>query len=326
MSSRQQLTRHQAKPPSNERMRVLILGSSGFIGSRVASQLSRTNAEVINFDIAAPRSVVSNAESIRGNVFDLGALKEVLQNHEFNSIIDLVGLPLIDECERNPEKSRALNVNSLRNLIMAIGRESNATIVFASSAAVYGNDSAKPVQEDYQIAPVAVYGKHKMEAEEALLDAYEQSALKYVILRLFNVYGRIPPSGNDFLSILVGNSIKGKPTLLKGRNKFRDFIWIDDVANAFCSVIANNISNKVINVGTGQRTTLGEVADITSALIPGARVEVKLADDDSTGLVADTSRMKSLLGLTPRPAREGITSYVETAINEAKGMIGSRAA
>jgi UDP-glucose 4-epimerase len=287
--------------------------------------MSKVDMEVVGFDVDPPKHKFASIKYLQGDLFDSDALKRVLLNCEINSIVNLVGLPNIDECERDPDKSRVLNVDSVRSLIRAMGRDSHVTVTFASSAAVYGNHSAKSVQEDDRLAPSSVYGRHKLEAEEALRLGSELYGLRYVILRLFNVYGRIPPSGSDILSILLRNALNGKTTKLKGRNKFRDFIGVDDVAYAMCSVVSNQITNKAINVGTGHKTTLGEVSEIISSMIPGTKVEVQPSGDDWTGLVADKARMKSLLGIEPRPPKEGIAAYVTTAINEANRSVERRA-
>jgi nucleoside-diphosphate-sugar epimerase len=98
--------------------------------------------------------------------------------------------------------------------------------------------------------------------------------------------------------------------VVTGKNKYRDFIHVKDVADAFVACMSSDTNNKTINVGAGVRTTLGQLVDLIKEAFPKSKVEYKNASDDGEGLVADNHLYRKLLNLTPTDPHEALREHI----------------
>ena len=291
-------------------MSVLVFGGSGFIGSKVVECLLKNNIECLSFDIVASNIGGMNAKWIRADILEVPSIERIFFEYNIDTVIHLVGLPAIEYCEVNPHFSFLLNVVSVQNVLEAMRKTDIKKIVFASSAAVYGYHSKGSVKETDLTNPTTIYGYHKLIAEQ-LIKSYNQSyGLNYVTLRLFNVYGGNPDIGKDVISTFIRRSARGLPIVIKGPNKYRDFIHINDVINTFVKVAIEDVSNVTINIGTGKMTTLFEVANIVKKYFPKVEVKYEVPPDDGTGIVADITLAKEKLSFTPIDPQKGIDEYI----------------
>jgi UDP-glucose 4-epimerase len=296
---------------------VLVIGGSGFIGSKVVEYLVKNNVDVLSCDIVALNPIVQNLKLklIRADILELSSIERIFFEYDIDTVIHLVGLPAIDYCEKNPHFSLLLNALSVHNTLEAMRKTDVKKIVFASSAAVYGYHSKVPVKETVPANPTTVYGYHKLIAEH-LIKSYNQSyGLNYVTLRLFNVYGGDPEIGKDVISIFIRRAIKGMPIVVRGPSKYRDFVHVNDVVNAIMKVALTEISNVTINIGTGKMTTLQEIANMVKRCFPKVEIKYEAAPDDGTGLIADIALAKEILGFSPVDPQRGIYEHIASYAN-----------
>jgi len=168
----------------------------------------------------------------------------------------------------------------------------------------------KTVSERKVPSPNAIYGFHKFVSEE-LIKAYSVSyGIDFTILRLFNVYGQDPQVGKDVISIFLRQAKKGEQLIVKGKNKYRDFIHVNDTVKAFAGSLSAQTSSRVINVGTGEKMALGELVEILKEVFPKIKVKYQHAADDGTGLIANNELCRKLLHLTPTGPRNGIKEHI----------------
>jgi UDP-glucose 4-epimerase len=287
----------------------MIVGGSGFIGSEVTKTLIKNGINTIVCDLIQP-SIVYGGKWIRADILELTSIERILFEYGVDTIIHLVGLPAIEYCEKNPHFSFLLNVVSVQHTLEAMRKGDVKKIIFASSAAVYGLQADKPLRETEITTPKSMYGYHKLIAEEAIRSYNYSYGIDYVILRLFNVYGGDPYSGKDVISIFIRRAISNEPLVVKGPRKFRDFVHVNDVAKAFLASSKEEIRNEIINIGTGEKTTLGDVAKYINEYFSNAKVIEEQTADDGTGLYADISKARSVLKFEPIRPREGIRSHV----------------
>jgi UDP-glucose 4-epimerase len=295
---------------------TLVIGGSGFIGSVVVKVLSDDNIETICYDLVHTNSVAAKNNWIRADILELQSIERIFFEYNIDSIVHLVGLPAIDYCERNPHFSFLLNVMSVQNALEAMRMADIPKIVFASSATVYGSHYDKPLKESDQTNPGTLYGHHKLIAEEAIKSYQETYGIKSVILRLFNVYGGSPKIGKDVISLFMTRAIRGEPLIVRGPDKFRDFVHINDVAKAFAQAVAsNNANNLILNIGTGSKTTLKEVASMVNQHFPFTKVVEEACPDNATGLYADMEVTMKVLALNLRQPEAGINDHVRKFCN-----------
>jgi len=293
-------------------MTVLVIGGSGFIGSTVVKSLAAKNIEAVCYDLIHTDSNGDKNNWIRADILELQSIERIFFEYNIDSIIHLVGLPAVDQCAKNPHFSFLLNVMSVQHALEAMRMADIPKIVFASSASVYGTTSGKQIVESDVPKPTTVYGWHKLLAENAIRTYSDAYGIKSVILRLFNVYGGNPKLGKEVISIFINRALKNEPLLVKGPEKFRDFIHMEDVAEVFTKALTSPAAdNMTVNIGTGKKTTLKQVASIVNAYFPTSKTIVEPAQDDGTGLFANSDVARKLLDFSPRDPLRGIDAHVK---------------
>jgi len=173
--------------------------------------------------------------------------------------------------------------------------------IYASSMSVYGNVPDNPISEEFVASPLSCYGVGKL-AAEGYLRVFSKH-LPFVAMRMFNVYGPGQDMTNlrqGMVSIFLAQALKNKQILVKGgTSRFRDFIYIDDVVEAWYRASTYRLfDNIVLNLGTGQRTTVGEILAMICALVPGTTYTVEgSTPGDQSGIYADVQRLSDTLGM-----------------------------
>ena len=300
-------------------MAVLVIGGSGFIGSVVVQALGQKGVEPVSYDLIHTEAAGPQKNWIRADILELNSVERVFFDYDIDTIVHLVGLPEISYCQKNPHFSFLLNVSSVQNSLEAMRMADIKKIVFASSATVYGNSSHKQLAEGDETKPTTVYGWHKLIAEDAIRAYSDAYGIKSTILRLFNVYGGNPRLGKEIISIFIKRALLNQPLTVIGAEKFRDFVHIEDVADAVTRAVSNEHPGSITyNIGSGTKTTLKQVASIVNSFFPRNKVMVENAADDGTGLVANVKAAKDGLGFVARPPRVGISDHVKKYSREAK--------
>jgi len=156
----------------------------------------------------------------------------------------------------------AVNVKGIQN-ILDIAKQFDLKVVFASSAAVYGDAKKIPIKEDTERNPLNPYGQTKLNGEY-LCEKYSQMGTRITVLRFFNVYGKGQnPAYAGVISKFLENVSNGKPPIIYGDGtQARDFVFVDDVADANLLAMKSNLSGKFINVGTEIKTSIKELAEM----------------------------------------------------------------
>jgi UDP-glucose 4-epimerase len=246
---------------------VAITGASGYIGSALSKKLTSYPVKIIRIS----RKKLVPIHGVDDWVMDLTCLSswnKVVNNVDI--IFHLSSNTSIYEAEKNPKNSLDSNLLPIIQLISASKHFANVPkVIFASTATVYGLKTEFPVKESDKTNPLTVYDKHKLLAEEKLIEASNINILNTVILRLANVYG---PSVNEskagdrgVLSKVTRMKFEGKNLILYGDGlSIRDYVYIDDVVDAFihASIIKN--TPLIYNVASGHGTSIKEVFNLIS--------------------------------------------------------------
>jgi UDP-glucose 4-epimerase len=290
-------------------MTVLVAGGSGFIGSYIVKKLNENGISVTILD---QKELNNNYGSfVKADINDLDVLSKVMTNNNLTAVVHLVGFPNVGDCEKDPLMSFKLNTLSTQNVVEAMRKTDVEKIVFASSASVYGYYVKGKVDEKAMPRPDTMYGLHKLFSEQIIKSYGVKYGIKYVILRLFNVYGGDPTSRSDVVSLFIKQVLNRRPLVLMGAKKFRDFIHVEDVAQAFLMSCDTKIENKVLNIGSGIKTTLERLANIFKNVVPDVQIIKKDAPDDGTGIFADITLARRLLAFNPRNPIEGLRKHIQ---------------
>ncbi len=263
-------------------MAVLVTGGAGYIGSHTVVELIKAQREVIiidNFSNSKPE-VLNRIEKITGkrpklyvcDLLDLEAARKVFAENDIDSVIHFAGLKAVGESVAQPLRYYSHNFGANFNLISAMKEYGVGTIVFSSSATVYGSPESVPIREDFPLSTTNPYGETKLVGERMLRDICNAGELKSVsILRYFNpigahesgLIGEDPKGIPNNLLPYISQTVIGK---LEKLNVFgddypthdgtgvRDYIHVVDLARAHLKALDRATSvtgTEYYNIGTG---------------------------------------------------------------------------
>lgn len=282
---------------SNDK-KVLIAGASGFIGQSLVKKFKNEGHEVCIYDLEAP--VVASGKYIKGDVFDFEKLKNVVKEHDV--IIHLVGLADAGIAQKEPAKSFKLNVMSLQNVLEACRLYGSKKLIFPSSAAIYGITEDLPIKEIHLPNPRLIYSWHKHICENLIQAYHDNFGLEYVILRLFNVYGK---GNKGVIQIFLEKAAEGETIESFGPFQYRDFVYAGDADEAFYkSAIYEKAKNKIINIGSGKGTQIREILDLVCEIYPSAKWVYKKREFPMYDSIADITLARILLDYQPSASKE----------------------
>ena len=242
---------------------IVVTGGAGFIGSHIAWELVKDNDVVVidNLYTGKEENVPPGAKLVKADIRDYNAIAELISNADY--VFHEAAQVSVVESIRDPVFTEEVNVMGTLNIIRAL-LEGHGKLIFASSAAVYGDNPNLPLKETERPRPLSPYGVTKATVEEYLRVYHELYGLPVVALRYFNVFG--PRQGfNQYagvISIFINRALAGEPFVIFGDGKqTRDFIYVKDVVKANILAAESRRSNgKVFNVATGRQTTILELA------------------------------------------------------------------
>ena len=228
-----------------ENKKILILGSSGFLGSHLVKFLLKNN-EVIQFDMNPPIPKITGSEFIKGSILDktlvTSAMKDVDIVYHFAAMTD------IDIVNDNPAQAIEVNIAGTSNVLEACVQEKIERFIFSSSVYVYSEFGG-------------VYKSTKQACELLIEDYNEMHDLGYTILQLGSVYGPGAKQTN-LISRLINEALSLKEIHHYGTGEeVRQYIYVKDVVQAAATSIDNNYKNKKIILLGNERIIISELMD-----------------------------------------------------------------
>lgn len=302
--------------------KFLVTGAAGFIGSWISRRLIEGGARVWTIDNLSTGFVENlhpEIKFIRGGCEEEKSIAQ-LKGQQFDAIFHIAGQSSGEISFDNPVYDLRANTESTLRLIDYGLKTGSTRFIYASTMSVYGAVPEEAISEEYTLRPVSFYGVGKI-ASENYMRLYEPKGLKPTALRFFTVYG---PNQNlenlrqGMVSIFLAQLLFADKIVVKGpADRYRDFIYIDDIVNACIGAMENDQAiGKVYNVGTGTRTTVGELID-KLVQISGVRKDIVFqgrTEGDIKGIYADISLITKDLGYKPRTSLEvGLRKIIDWA-------------
>ena len=274
------------------RGKLLVTGGAGFIGSHTVVELLQAGYEVVIYDnLSNSSSLVFERVSqitkipvtfIEGDIRDVSGLDEVFTHHDFEAVLHFAGLKAVSESVQEPIRYYNNNVFGTLQLLEVMTNHDVKTMIFSSSATVYGSDGVVPFREDMCVsAPSNPYGMSKLMIENILSDIQKaDNSWQIICLRYFNPVGAHPsgligedPSGvpNNLMPFLTQTAL-GRRDMLRifgddyptpDGSAIRDFIHVVDLAEAHVAALqkcqGGGCSFHIVNVGTGKGYSVFQV-------------------------------------------------------------------
>jgi UDP-glucose 4-epimerase len=314
---------------------IIITGARGYIGSALAASLADqghmlrlVSRSVVNPNRdEAPTKIECIAVDLRDQENWLALLKKA------DAIIHLSSRTDLHAAEADPKEDRRLNVEPVQALVRAArGLQRPLPVVFASTVTIAGDAPQHPVNEQTPERLCTVYDRHKLECEQLLRSATRDGLLHACSLRLANVYGYgsgvlSTNSNRGILNEAMHRACRGEALTLYGKGAYiRDFIFIDDVVDAFCRALANStVRGGHYVIASGRGYSLAEAFGLVAqeALDSmGQAVEIKHVPEppdlhpiQRRNFIGDSSLFQKLTGWRPRvDLQTGIRDYFRQRI------------
>jgi UDP-glucose 4-epimerase len=290
--------------------KVFVTGGAGFIGYHLTKKLATLTDNLTIYDNLSSGTLdnvkdVPKAKFVKGDILDL---KTLCSQEKADLIYHLAAQVVVGYSMENPLVDFETNAKGTL-CVLEKARKDDAKVVFASSAAVYGNPTVFPTPESYGFHPFSCYGLSKVVGEEYCQMYREQYGLDIVITRFANVYGlRCHGVIHDFLDKLAKNP--NKLEIMGTGQQCRDFVHVSDVVEALVTVGSEDfVKGEVYNLGLGKTTSILELANLILTILNLQNKTVVTTtgvswQGDVTKIWFDITKAKKELNWTPKVTLE----------------------
>ena len=322
--------------------KILVTGGAGYIGSHVVKMLGENDYQVTVLDNLSTgfRDSVLFGEFVQGDLADKHAMTELFDKHQFDAVIHFAGSIVVPESVRDPLKYYDNNTANSRSLLELCQKYGVNNFIFSSTAAVYGMGKGEPLVENSELKPINPYGRSKLMTEWMLRDlSVANNNFKFVSLRYFNVAGADPEGKIGQKTARATHLIKlATRTAIGKREKMeifgsdyptpdgtciRDYIHVTDLAQAHLDSLRYLLeggSSRTFNCGYGHGYSVREVVKMVKQVsgVDFKVVESDRREGDPPSLMADSSKIKSVLGWNPQ--HDDLEFIVKTAYDFEKNF------
>ena len=315
-------------------MSLLVTGGAGYIGGHVVKALQDAGQEVVVLDdlSTGERHRAGEAPLVVGSVLDGDLLRRTLKDHHVTGVVHVAAKKQVGESVERPLYYYEQNVEGLRVLLEAVVDTGVESVVFSSSAAVYGTPDVDLVSEQTACLPQSPYGETKLVGERMIESVARATGLRYANLRYFNVAGAAVPELADtgcfnLVPMVLERLTSGQPPRIFGDDYdtpdgtcVRDYIHVADIASAH-AVAADRLASGdlravTLNIGRGEGVSVREMVDLirevtgTAGDAGTAPVVEPRRPGDPARIVASADAIAEVLGWE---ARHDVRDMVESA-------------
>jgi nucleoside-diphosphate-sugar epimerase len=295
--------------------KILVTGGAGFIGSHLVDRLLSEDYQVIVLDnlscgdlknISYPQN--KNFRFLRGDIRNFGQVKAAVR--DVDAVFHEAALVSVTQSVQDPILANSINVTGTLNVLKASADSGVKRLMFASSAAVYGESSTPEKIEDGVLSPLSPYGISKLAAENYTRSFYEVYGLETVSLRYFNVYGPrqsfdISNAYGGVITIFLNRLLRNMPPIIYGQgDQTRDFVYVEDIVEAnMLALKTKNAAGDYFNIGSGGRVSVTHIAEALKRLLKKENIQNTYADarpGEVKHTYANIEKARRILGYCPR--------------------------
>ena len=287
-------------------MKYIVTGGAGFIGSNIVKKLvSRGDSVTVIDNLNTGKeenlsSVQKKINFLRDDILNEDLLEKETEN--IDGIFHQAALASVQDSFSKPEEYHDVNVNGTEN-ILKLAKKNNFKVVYASSSSVYGNPEKIPIKESDSKNPINPYAETKLKKEE-LATKYAEIGVKVIGLRYFNVFGKGQSKEYAGVLKLFLERIRDRlpPKINGDGTQFRDFVYVEDVADANIMSMDSKINHEFFNVGTNTSITILDLAK-TIIKFSGLNIEPIFGPalkGDVKRTIANIDLIKEKIGWEPK--------------------------
>ena len=247
-------------------MKLLVTGGAGFIGSHLLQLLVQdADIETVVLDNLSSGSYSHVPGSIRlveGDICDKN-IDELFAAEHFDAVIHLAAQTMVPYSLEHPDEDCNTNLMGIINILECCRKHGVKSVVFSSSAAIYGDNLNVPLKESERPLPTSFYGLTKMASEHYLRLYHDLYGINTTVLRFANVYGERQGDGGEggVISIFCKLLAAGKPVTVFGNGEqTRDFVYAGDIAKALLKSVSLE-GHHTINISTQEETSLNQLLE-----------------------------------------------------------------
>ena len=258
-------------------MRALITGAAGFIGSQLAYALYKRNEKIVlldNFSYGKEDNLIFEdvdfrKSVIKGDIRDKNLVSKIIENG-IDYVYHIAGIAPLPDCQSNPQEAIDVNVLGTVNMLEFSRQFGVKAFIFASTNAMYENETEFPTKEDSFLPPTLIYPNTKYAAESFCRSYAITYGMNIACLRFANVYGphidclrKQPPFVGYMIRELFFNRV---PTFYSNGSQARDYIYVDDLIDlAVC--VRSVVGFDAINVSSNRSISVNEMYKITQEIM-----------------------------------------------------------
>jgi len=304
--------------------KVLVTGGAGFIGSHLVDSLVSCGAEVTIIDNLSSgnlKNLNNTIHKVKFKKIDVRnylEIKRIIKEDEIEIIFHCAANANVPYSVENPAYDFEVNVIGTFNILMSAMECGIERIIYASSAAVYGEPEYIPIDEKHPLNPVSPYGASKLACEKLGFAYHHTYGIGFTSLRIFNAYGPRQRKHVIYDTIKKLKENRSKLEVLGTGEQVRDFCYVTDIVKSFLLAAKNkNSIGEVFNIGSGQATSIYELVNlITESMGLRQNIVIKYTGRSWRGdikrLVADISKAINILGFRPEVSlNEGIVRVIK---------------
>lgn len=248
--------------------RVVVSGGAGFIGSKIVERMFKDNEVMIIDDLSSGKienldGTFSNCnvKFLKASILDNELLEKMFRGVDV--IFHHAAVPSVVRSINDPLATNEVNIKGTLNVLIAARNNKVKKVIFASSAAVYGNTTELPLKENILTDLQSPYALTKLAGEHYCHIFNNLYGLLTICLRYFNVYGPHQDINSEYSSVIpsfISKVLKNVPPVIFGDgNQTRDFVFVNDVVEANIAAAESDVTG-VFNIGGGVGITINELA------------------------------------------------------------------
>ena len=257
-------------------MRYIVTGGAGFIGSSIVKKLVARGDDVTVIDNLNTgkeenlKSVIDKITFLKDSILNMELLEKQSQN--IDGIFHQAALASVQDSFSKLDEYHNVNVNGTEN-ILKLAKKNDFRVVYASSSSVYGNPERIPIKESDKKNPINPYAETKLKKEQLAIK-YSEMGVKVIGLRYFNVFGKGQSKEYAGVLKLFLERIRDKlpPKINGDGTQFRDFVYVEDVADANIMSMDSDINHGFYNVGTNTSIT---ILDLAKTIIKSSGLDIQ---------------------------------------------------